>query len=174
MLIQEIRAKQALEEKGIEDYTLKIDHQTPTTELNGKKYTLIFPKSLLKYNEGVEKDIEKLFIGLVTEKRKKFLKNFEDAAIFNSRKGRNTVTKRYDESYFKNMARTKFTICPNGDFVWTYRFFEAILFKSIPIIEQEYKHYQGYSYYKVGDEYKYDEKVVECNLQKLKKEMMLW
>ena len=117
MLLQRIRAEQALQEENIADYNLKIDHQTPITELNGKQYPLIFPKSLLDFAKDVDKDIDTLFIGLVTEKRKQFLQNFKDATILNSRRGRDSSTKKYDTQYFRNMARTKFTLCPNGDFI---------------------------------------------------------
>jgi hypothetical protein len=71
------------------------------------------------------------------------------------------------------MARSKFTLCPNGDFTWTYRFFEAIIFKSIPIIEDYTYHYNGYHYYTKDDKFIYNDIWVDENLHKLKKEMML-
>ena len=36
--------------------------------------------------------------------------------------------------------------CPNGDFVWSYRFFEATLCGAIPIIEQFCPAYEGFRY----------------------------
>jgi hypothetical protein len=172
MLLQEIRARQAMIELGEDNYTLQIEHSTPITKINDVVYSLIFPKSLLKYN-NVDKDIDILFIGLITEKRKSFLSNFPDATITSSNRGRNINTKQYDIGYFKNMARSKFTLCPNGDFTWTYRFFEAIIFKSIPIIEDYTYHYNGYHYYTKDDKFIYNDIWVDENLHKLKKEMML-
>lgn len=173
MLLQEIRARQAMMELGKDDYTLQIQHSTPITKINGVEYSLVFPKSLLKFNDGVTKDIDKLFIGLITEKRKPFLSNFPDATIVSSNRGRDINTKQFDVDYFKNMARSKFTLCPNGDFTWTYRFFEAVIFKSIPIIEDYTHHYDGYHYYTNDDEFIYNDNWVDKNLHKLKKEMML-
>lgn len=63
--------------------------------------------------------------------------------------------------------------CPNGAFTWTYRFFESVIFKAIPIIEEYSPNYEGYYYYKKGDDFIYNEDWVNSNLEKLKKEMML-
>jgi hypothetical protein len=173
MLLQEIRARQAMAELGEDNYTLQIHHSTPITKINNVKYSLVFPKSLLKFNDKVTKNIDKLFIGLITEKRKPFLSNFPDATIISSNRGRDINTKQFDTKYFKNMACSKFTLCPNGDFTWTYRFFEAIIFKSIPIIEDHTHHYNGYHYYTKNDKFIYNNIWVDENLHKLKKEMML-
>ena len=115
----------------------------------------------------------KIFVGLLTEQRKVFLRNFPEAVILNSDNGRKQETKEKDLSYFRMLARSRFVICPNGDFVWTYRFFEAILCRCIPIIEEECELYNGYHYYKVGDKYEYREDWIKENLSKIKKEMML-
>lgn len=169
--IQEIRAKQAMEEIGMKGEIKIIHSENPKTFINGKEYTLIFPKFILEIKE--EKVIDKIFVGLLTEQRKVFLRNFPDAIILNSNNGRKQETKEKDLSYFRMLARSRFVICPNGDFVWTYRFFEAILCRCIPIIEEECELYKGYHYYKVGDKYEYREDWIKENLSKIKKEMML-
>jgi hypothetical protein len=173
MLIQEIRARQALEEEGIKNYNLKIIHSIPITKVNGKTYNLLFPKSLLRFNNGLGKDIDFLFIGLITKNRKLFLSKFKNATIINSKRGRDLSTKEFDIEYFKTMSRAKFTLCPSGDFIWTYRFFESIIFKSIPIVEEVCDLYEGYTFYKLFDNFTYDKNVVNKNLEKLKKDMML-
>ena len=38
--------------------------------------------------------------------------------------------------YWDMMQRAKYVLCPDGDFVWTYRFFEAVACGAIPIIER--------------------------------------
>ena len=73
MLLQEIRARQALMEIGKSEYHLDIQHSTPITKIDGVEYSLVFPKILLEYNKDAIKDIDTLFIGLITEKRKPFL-----------------------------------------------------------------------------------------------------
>ena len=169
--IQEIRAKQAMEEIGMKGEIKIIHSENPKTFINGKEYTLIFPRFILDIKE--EKVIDKIFVGLLTEQRKVFLRNFPDAIILNSNNGRKQETKEKDLSYFRMLARSRFVICPNGDFIWTYRFFEAILCRCIPIIEEECELYKGYHYYKVGDKYEYREDWIKENLSKIKKEMML-
>jgi len=52
-------------------------------------------------------------------------------------KGRKKDFKLYDNDYFYNLGSNKFVICPPGDFVWTYRLFETVIVKSIPIINHE-------------------------------------
>jgi len=173
MLLQEIRARQALIEAGKVEFKLDIEHSTPITKVNGIEYSLIFPKVLLDFNKGVKKDIDMLFMGMLDDKRKPFLSNFPEATIISSNRGREFITKQFDTEYFKKMARSKFVLCPNGAFTWTYRFFESVIFKAIPIIEEYTPHYEGYYYYTKNDNFVYNEDWINSNLEKLKKEMML-
>lgn len=39
--------------------------------------------------------------------------------------------------YFDILAQSQFTLCPGGDQPWSYRFLEAILARSIPIVDNE-------------------------------------
>jgi hypothetical protein len=169
--LQEIRAHQALKEIH-QKKRVTINHFKPETKVGDKIYTLIFPKFLLNYNNKL-KTIDILFMGKITPKRLIFLNNFPNAKIINSNRGRNIKTKIKDEKYFKLMSKAKFTLCPNGDFIWTYRFFEAIIFKSIPIIEEECEIYKGYKFYKKEDIFIYRKDWINHNLNKLKNEMML-
>lgn len=169
--LQETRAKQAMEEVGMKGDVKVIHSENPKTFINGKEYSLVFPRFILNIKE--EKIIDKIFVGLITDSREKFLKNFSGACIISSISGRVEGVKEKDLTYFRMMARSFFSICPNGDFVWTYRFFEAILCRCIPIIEQECKLYKGYHFYKLGDVYEYREDWVKENLSKIKREMML-
>lgn len=171
MTIQEIRARQAMEEKGITGEVKVVHAEDVKTYINGKEYTLVFPEFISKIKE--EKVIDMLFIGLLTESRKKFLSNFKNAIIIDSNNGRNQDTKAKDLSYLKMMARSRFVLCPNGDFVWTYRFFEAILCRCIPIVEQDCGLYNGYHFYRLGDKYEYRQDWIDENLIKIRKEMML-
>lgn len=171
MKIQEIRARQAMDEIGMKGEVRIVHAEDVKTFINDKEYKLVFPKFIMDYNE--EKTIEMIFIGLLTQKRKVFLDNFKEAIIISSDKGRKQETKEKDDEYFKLLSKSKFSICPNGDFVWTYRFFESILCKCLPIVEEDCKLYEGYKYYKVGDNYCYNKDWIEHNLNKIK-EMMLW
>lgn len=169
MLIQEIRARQVLEEEGLDLPISVIHEEIPKTFIGDKEFTLIFPKSMLNYE--CDKTIDVLFIGKITDTRKEFLNQF-DATIIESLRGRDKTTKGFDESYFKEMSKAKFVLCPNGDFIWTYRFFEAVLFKAIPVIEDDCTLYSGYKFYNKNDELVYREDWIEYNINKLKNDMM--
>jgi hypothetical protein len=169
-LIQEIRAKQVLEEENL-NLPIKIVHkETPITIIGDKKFNLIFPKFILNYRK--QKDIETLFVGFKNKKRTEFLNKFKNATIIYSNRGRNLNTKIKDEEYFNLIGRAKFVLCPNGDFIWTYRFFESILLGAIPIIQDYSDLYKNYKFYKYGDEFEYKSDWIEFNTHKIKKEMM--
>jgi Exostosin family len=80
----------------------------------------------------------------------------------------------FDDDYFRLMCSSQFTLCPAGDAPWSMRFYEAIMSKSIPIVEQvqhtgrnalEYD--IGYRYYRLGDpQIEYREDWVEENFRK--------
>jgi len=172
MLLQEIRAKQAMKELNY-NADIKINHQEPTTTIGDREYTLVFPKKMFEYSEGINKEVDLLFIGNMTASRKLFLSKFPNAKIIASRRGRDPKIKEYDDWYFNEMSKAKFVLCPDGDFVWTYRFFESIIFKAIPVIEHTCKHYLPYKYYKQGDTLKYCSDIVESNFNILKQNMTL-
>jgi len=76
----------------------------------------------------------------------------------------------FDNNYFNIMCRSKFTLCPAGDAPWSMRFFEAIMCKSIPILEKhEHKGRNnaekniGYKYYLKDEEHIYREDWVNYN-----------
>jgi hypothetical protein len=168
MLIQEIRARQVLEEENLNLPINVIHKETPKTIIGKKEFSLIFPKFMFNYKS--QKTINPLFIGKITPKREKFLRGF-DAKIINSNRGRDNKFKKKDEEYFKIMSKSKFVLCPNGDFIWSYRFFESIIFKAIPIIEDFSKLYEGYKFYTKDEKPIYREDWIEHNLNKLKGEM---
>ena len=49
-----------------------------------------------------------------------------------------------DDDYFRRLGRSEFVLCPNGDYLWSYRFFEAVLCGAIPIIENWTDVYAGF------------------------------
>lgn len=75
-----------------------------------------------------------------------------------------------DVEYLRTMCRGQFTLCPGGDQPWSYRFFEAIMCKSIPIVENYFSTGRnqvereiGYRYFKVDEEHEFREEWVEEN-----------
>jgi len=72
--------------------------------------------------------------------------------IFTSNRGRVFPAKVWDDGYFDTLARSQFVLCPDGDFIWTYRFFEAILCGAIPIIEHTCSLYERFEYFTMQDD----------------------
>jgi hypothetical protein len=48
------------------------------------------------------------------------------------------------------LAWSQFVLCPPGDYVWSYRFFEACLCGAIPIIHDVAPVYEGFQYLRLG------------------------
>jgi len=71
--------------------------------------------------------------------------------VWSSQRGRVFPWKVWDQRYFDILARSKFVLCPNGDYVWSYRFFEAILCGAIPVVEQDSPAYKGFLYHRLDE-----------------------
>jgi hypothetical protein len=69
-----------------------------------------------------------------------------EIVFWSSNRGRSFPTKSWDHKYFNLLAKTQFSLCPRGDHVWTYRFFEAALCGSIPVIEAYDPIYSGFRF----------------------------
>lgn len=80
-----------------------------------------------------------------------YIKQIGPLALIQSNRGRVFPIKAWDQKYFESLGRTKFTLCLSGDCIWSYRFFEATLCGSIPIVEENCKSYEGYKFYSFGD-----------------------
>ncbi len=44
--------------------------------------------------------------------------------------------------YFENMCKSKYCLCPAGDAPWSFRFYEVLMCKSIPIVESWHHTYR--------------------------------
>lgn len=166
--LQRVGAEQVLEEEGL-DLPIGIRHSEDAgTRIGDRLFKLIFPKFMLNYE--CDKDINILFMGLVTENRQPFFKHFNGATIIDCRRGRDDH-KIKDEDYFRMMSRAKFVLCPDGDFIWTYRFFESLIFKAIPIIEHECSLYDGFKFLRADSNLEYNIEWVNHNYNKVRSEM---
>lgn len=165
---------------------VEIVHDKPLVRVGGVTTPLLFSEEVFIRSRSMwqeKRDTRKLFVGLLTEKRKLVLDNYikehrlkpNDWVIKNSKNGREFPMKAWDEQYFKTLANTQFCLCPNGDFVWTYRFFEAILCGAIPIVEDECDLYDGFTYYKMKDTKQpvFSRKIQENNYRLAKERLFL-
>lgn len=131
---------EALHEMNIPHKGIRIDHKRALC-FNGKdKYNVIFPK---RYVDGAarlskEKIYKYCFIGKYTPFRKwtKAYKS-DDSYIKFTDSGRQHSKGFFDRDYYQIMCNSEFTLCPKGDYLWTYRFYEAIICSSIPIVEED-------------------------------------
>lgn len=78
-------------------------------------------------------------------------KQIGDLLVWSSTRGREFPVKAWDVDYYNVLANSEFVVCPNGDYTWTYRFFEATLCGAIPVIEDECDLYEGFRYFNMQD-----------------------
>jgi hypothetical protein len=69
-----------------------------------------------------------------------------DVTVWSSERGRRFPTKAWDEDYYRMLADSESVLCPSGDYVWSYRFFEACLCGAMPIVERPSPLYEGFRY----------------------------
>jgi hypothetical protein len=158
-----------------------ISHSSkPFVKIGTETRTLLFPRCILdlcRQRWVATRDIDFLFLGLLTDQRKSALTTFENRIRANypnatikfehTMIGRTLPSKAWDDSYSGLLGRTKYVVCLNGDFVWSYRFFEAIFCGAVPIVEDECEAYLGYHYGRMdADEFAYDPKEVEDNFKR--------
>ena len=67
-------------------------------------------------------------------------------SILTSIRGRVFPTKTWDEDYFEFLSNSEFVLCPSGNYIWSYRFFESILCGAIPVIEEYCEAYEGFKF----------------------------
>ncbi len=193
--LQHLFFERALLEKQIEIKNLHIDHGTPLNFNNGIQYNLIFPNSFLTDIENLlpkEKDIDYLFIGTIKGPHREFLTKWNCKKSYISFNGKQFEHPRdniehpyykqnyFNENYFKEMCRSKFVLAPGGctpkfntkrqawDFLWTYRFWESVLCRCIPITDEpDPVWHNEYKFYKTNDIHVYRDDWVSHNLNTL-------
>ena len=79
-----------------------------------------------------------------------------NVTIHASERGRHFPHKAWNARYYDLMLKSKFVLCPSGDFkrdgvAWTYRFFEGVMCGTIPVIEQPCAAYEGYRYHLMSE-----------------------
>lgn len=129
-----------------------INHAQPRVKIGSIDNTLIFPKGLFEWceNHKCENKPRLLFFGLVTPQRQQVLYTLKDVHVLNSARGRIFPIKAFDENYFSTVKSAQFTLCLDGDFIWTYRFFEACMCRSIPVIQNMCASYEGFKFYTIN------------------------
>lgn len=146
---------------------ISFDHQKPSVTVGDVTRPLVFPRQMLAKCRGGWANTDMItFSGFKTPQRiaalKQWLKNTYDAdvdlekeagyddnnvKIVWSSNGRQFPQKAWDVPYYDELLSSGFVLCPDGDFIWTYRFFEAVICGAIPIIENMCELYEGFYFY---------------------------
>ena len=87
-------------------------------------------------------------IGLDTTRKRQI----GDLLLWESDRGRRFPIKGWDDEYFRILANSEFILCPSGDYIWSYRFFEAVLCGAIPIVEEDCSAYSGFRFFSFQDD----------------------
>jgi len=176
MTKQEAMFKLALKEAGVmfKEEDIEIDHKKARNYYKDVEYNLIFPWSFVDKAKRLWREHRQFkynFIGNITSQRKWVL-NFESRNSFikDSKLGRTLPKELFDEeTYYNILADSEFTLCPAGSdadkgYVWTYRFFEAIMCGSIPVVDIiDHSTMDDFKFYTVGQKHLYDKSIVEYN-----------
>lgn len=177
MLLQEFYFKNALDEQLIKiENNFGIDHKTGTCFNNSIIYPVVFPlkmiNEILNISKNKEKELNYFYRGIYTEKKKWILdfKTKENTIVEFSDYGRDP-TKKYnlDIDYYTKMSSAYFTLCPIDVYQWSYRFFEAIMARTIPILDDDTEDIYSYrfKFYKKSDEHVYCSDWIDYNIEQL-------
>ena len=167
--LQEFFAKKYLEELNYPDTTvIRIDHRMGKTYINSIQTNILFPNYILNYTKGLhttEKSIDYCFKGTITPSRQWIYQFKENSILLNSNYGRNPAVKyTLDTEYYSMLSKSKFTLCPLGDCPWSYRFFEAIMCLSIPVLEDTRDIFcKDYKFYTIDQPHIYDKEIALHN-----------
>lgn len=149
---------------------VEIHHRQPRTVVGRVERPLIFPHAVLKHCRErwpPARPVAFSFAGLMTPSRRTALAGWTDCAdvvLKPSDRGRTFPGKAWDDDYFQLLCRSRFALCPNGDHVWTYRFFEAAMCGAIPVVETRCALYEGFAVHELGDaEFDWSEAAAEHN-----------
>lgn len=144
--LQHFLFKSALQEHGIES-KFTYNHQLGFQQIGNLKCGIKFPQSYVQEISKLSQDKihDYCFIGYMDKRgRKDLLAPFQNNNSFikESAYGRDPVTKyNFKSDYYQHLANSWFVLCPihigswyKHTEAWTYRFVEALLCKSIPVV----------------------------------------
>lgn len=90
--------------------------------------------------------------------------------------GRRWPEKAWDPYYVDRLGASQFALCPDGDFVWTYRFFKAAAAGAIPIIENMCSLFRGFHFALMTDPFddlEWSADAAESNFERVKQMLTL-
>ena len=175
--LQEYFFRLSLLEIQINSGDIKIDHK------NGKCWhskigwvSVCFPINMINRVRGLakQKKIDYYFRGVITNSRS-WLTKYPN--VCHSDYGRDKEVKYgLDVDYYENLNSSYFGLSPVGDCPWSYRFFESVMCKAIPILgDDEVDNFSdGFFFFRDSDAHFYDAQEAEKNYKKLIDEHTLY
>lgn len=149
-LLQELLARRALRDLCAPEDPLSVDHLEGRNSIGDTELDVIYPMSWVSRSLQLTqaKTYRFVFIGLAGTDRLESLEPFRqrhDSLIKETRLQRLPLQKgRFRRSYWEAMHRAEFALCPqradwpgSRERAWTYRFIEATLTWSIPVLFDE-------------------------------------
>jgi hypothetical protein len=148
---------------------IRVDHLTPSVVVGWVERPLLFAHAIFdgyRTRWASNRSVRFSFAGLGTPTRRNSLcgwaeannlrmpsalRRARDLEVKFTRAGRKWPEKGWDQKYVDALGRTQFAVCPNGDSVWTYRFFEAAAAGAIPIVEEYCDLYEGFVFHTFDD-----------------------
>jgi hypothetical protein len=151
-------------------------HKDPFVRIGNIKVPLLYPQSVIHRCHQLWNDrrmIDFLFLGKMEWKRQEILEQWKadnpaaqnaNVLIEDSHNGRNLKLGAWDGRYYTLLGKSKFALCPDGAFRWTYRFFEAILCGAIPVVQRHTDCYDGFQFHYMHDkQFEWTEEKVNHN-----------
>ncbi len=161
------KAVELYSEDKVYDYCFIGGFKTDEKTVKGRVWILDFIKNNMN---------EKSYLQFTDKKTKHRYKPLGDydftlkASGFVPKEHPRNERNKFDENYFRTMKRSKFALCPAGDLNYSMRFYEALMCKSIPIVNSANETFRSeaeseldYKYYLTTDSIQYREDWVEHN-----------
>ena len=105
---------------------------TDVATFNNRKWIIPFIKKFFNNNSYLQ------FTDKKTKKNYKILGNYDYTLRRNGMVPKELpieIKNTFDKNYFNNMSKSKFCLCPAGDSMYSMRFYEALMCKTIPIVD---------------------------------------
>ena len=165
-----------LQRKGSIPANVEYLHKEPFVRVGLIKVPLLYSPAVIARCLSLwqsSRAIDYFFMGKISAHRSSTLRDWQSThpragkvLIENSLNGRTPTGGAWDQRYYTLLGKSKFVLCPNGSFVWTYRFFEAILCGAIPVVYEEADSYAGFHYHLMSQsDLVYDPAMANQNFQ---------
>jgi hypothetical protein len=175
--LSEIYSDMECPQKCVEQMDIGIAHATAVNRVGPLEMRLTFPLKLVERVQRLAQLLGKsmafTFVGHSKEfsARRHWVFSFDadsehsveeraawpltrtrESLVKHNERSRSSRKHLFDYEYYNSLAMANFTLCPAGHFGWTYRFLEAIMAMSIPVVSSTDTVYnphidEGYFYY---------------------------